>query len=114
MNSNSLRTWKDEFSRQSSGNKELTRLSQNPLGELELTDSELGSVFAAGGHCEHQHNTCGNFRYRRDDCSAQMPYQSVSVRVRFDWGDWRSYRHEGYHHDYSCHSDFDDCRPCEE
>lgn len=50
MNSNIVRAWKDEFYRQSLSDEERAQLPENPVGELELTDTELEGVFGGHGH----------------------------------------------------------------
>ena len=102
MNSNIVRAWKDEFYRQSLSDEERAQLPENPVGELELTDAELGSVFAAGGHREpeqqyswHPPFGCGHPNYSY-----------------YDWDDCRHTRHFVFcPHFGSYRGDWDDCHP---
>ena len=100
MNSNIVRAWKDEFYRQSLSDEERAQMPENPVGELELTDAELGSVFAAGGHNGPERNFskyagCGH------------PYYSY-----YDWDDChRSLRPICYHVGSYQGRDWDDCHP---
>src|SRR5450432_4336392 len=99
MNSNIVRAWKDEFYRQSLSDEERAQLPENPVGELELTDTELGSIFAAGGHREPDQNFS-----KYSGCG--RPYYSYK-----DWDDCnRSYRPICYHVS-SYQGDWDDCHP---
>jgi mersacidin/lichenicidin family type 2 lantibiotic len=60
------RAWKDEAYRQSLSSEELAMLPENPVGELELTDTDLAMVY--GGerreHGEHHHR--GGHHHRHD------------------------------------------------
>ncbi len=60
------RAWKDEAYRQSLSSEELAMLPENPVGELELTDTDLAMVY--GGerreHREHDHH--GHHHHHRD------------------------------------------------
>jgi mersacidin/lichenicidin family type 2 lantibiotic len=42
------RAWKDEEYRQSLSEEELLGLPENPVGELELTDADLETVYGGG------------------------------------------------------------------
>jgi mersacidin/lichenicidin family type 2 lantibiotic len=103
MNSNIVRAWKDEFYRQSLSDEERAQLPENPVGELELTEAELGSVFAAGGHHEPEQN----FSY------AYCTHNLECVHPRYSYSDWddcgRSYRYDICHHIGSYGGDWDDC-----
>ena len=93
MNNNIVRAWKDEFYRQSLSDEERAQLPENPVGELELTDGELESVFAAGGH----HAPEQHFSY------PLCTHNYECVRPRY------SYYRNPCHHVYSYHGDWDDC-----
>jgi mersacidin/lichenicidin family type 2 lantibiotic len=69
MNNNIVRAWKDEFYRQSLSDEERAQMPVNPVGELELTDVELGSVFAAGGHNEPEHHFSYSFCTHNSECA---------------------------------------------
>jgi mersacidin/lichenicidin family type 2 lantibiotic len=99
MNSNIVRAWKDEFYRQSLSDEERAQLPENPVGELELTDTELGSVFAAGGRYEPDHTS----KY----------FNCVHPRYSYyDWDDcWKSRRYDLCHHFSSYGGNWDDCHP---
>lgn len=102
MNSNIVRAWKDEFYRESLSDEERAQLPENPVGELELTDAELGSVFAAGGRREPDWNE-----------SYKYPYHCFHPHYSYnDWDDC----HPTYHpyracHNYSYGGNWDDCHP---
>lgn len=45
-----VRTWKDESYRQELGEEGLNMLPFNPVGELELSDAQLESIYGGGGY----------------------------------------------------------------
>ena len=100
MNSNIVRAWKDEFYRESLSDEERAALPENPVGELELTDAELGSVFAAGGHDRPEWHS--------------YEYRSHCVNPHYSYNDWDDCR-PTYHPYGACHHynsyDWDDCHP---
>jgi len=49
---NVVRAWKDETYRQSLSTEELVALPTNPVGEIELTDAELETIYGASGRRE--------------------------------------------------------------
>lgn len=105
MNSNIVRAWKDEFYRQSLSDEERAQLPENPVGELELTDAELGSVFATGGHGDLERNY-----------SYQCTHNYHCVHPRYSYNDWddcrRSYRiYDACHHFNSYGGDWNECHP---
>jgi mersacidin/lichenicidin family type 2 lantibiotic len=101
MNSNIVRAWKDEFYRQSLSDEERAQLPENPVGELELTDTELGSVFAAGGHNQP------------DEQNLSKPFNSVHHPYSYyDWDAcWKTRRYDLCHHFNSYGKYWDDCHP---
>jgi mersacidin/lichenicidin family type 2 lantibiotic len=110
MNSNIVRAWKAEFSRQGLSEEEHAQLSENPAGELALTDAELGSVFAAGGY-DNNHTSssqCGDNRFNAGGCDTQVTYQCVHPQFGYGWDDCKRYRYESCHH--TRYSRRDDCR----
>jgi mersacidin/lichenicidin family type 2 lantibiotic len=44
------RAWKDELYRQSLSEEEIRTLPENPIGGLELTDTDLATVYGGWGH----------------------------------------------------------------
>ena len=102
MNSNIVRAWKDEFYRQSLSDEERAQLPENPVGELELTDAELGSVFAAGG----RFNPDRNVSYQ---CTRTV--ECVHPRYSYyDWDDCRTSRRLDLCPHYGSYGgDWDDC-----
>jgi mersacidin/lichenicidin family type 2 lantibiotic len=102
MNSNIVRAWKDEFYRQSLSDEERAQLPENPVGELELTDAELGSVFAAGGRSDPDRNV--SYQCTR---TVECVHPRYSYSNRDDCG--RSYRYDICHHIGSYGGDWDDC-----
>lgn len=103
MNSNIVRAWKDEFYRESLSDEERAQLPENPVGELELTDAELGSVFAAGGRYDPGHDE--NFRF------SYKPYVCPRYSYR-NWDDCHpTYHPYGACHNYSYGGHWDDCHP---
>ena len=104
MNSNIVRAWKDEFYRQSLSDEERAQLPENPVGELELTDAELGSVFAAGGHNEPDRNV-----------SYLCTHTFECIHPRYSYNDWddcrTSRRYDLCHHFNSYGGRWNDCHP---
>jgi len=49
MKLNAIRAWKDEAYRSSLSEAELSMLPESPVGELELSETELEAVHGAGG-----------------------------------------------------------------
>jgi mersacidin/lichenicidin family type 2 lantibiotic len=98
MNSNIVRAWKDESYRQSLSDEERAQLPENPVGELELTDAELESVFAGQGNeriqtyepCE---NTFGGGCYTHT-----FARECVRPHYTFDFDSCYSYRYNLCHH----------------
>ncbi len=84
MNNNIVRAWKDEFYRQSLSDEERAQLPENPVGELELTEAELESVFAAGQEFVRptlDWRYCGNSF--RGDCFTKTHEYACVHRVTF-------------------------------
>jgi mersacidin/lichenicidin family type 2 lantibiotic len=101
MNSKIVRAWKDEFYRQSLSDEERAQLPENPVGELELTEAELESVFAGHGHDEHTHDHCQNpdISFTRDGCYTQnFSHECVRPHHTFDFNDCYSYHFNFCHH----------------
>lgn len=48
MKLNIVRAWKDEVYRRSLSEEQYCRLPANPVGELELTDADLSSIYGGG------------------------------------------------------------------
>lgn len=44
-----VRAWKDESYRQSLSNEQIDQLPTNPVGEIELDDAELRSIYGSDG-----------------------------------------------------------------
>lgn len=109
MNSNIVRAWKDEFYRESLSDEERAQLPENPVGELELTDAELGSVFAGrGGDEGHTYGPCADISFIRGGCHTRFPRECIVPNYSFDFDDCRSYRYDTCHH--FSYRDSDDCR----
>ncbi|MBV9258801.1 MAG: mersacidin/lichenicidin family type 2 lantibiotic [Ktedonobacteraceae bacterium] len=111
MNSNIVRAWKDEFYRQSLSEEERAQLPENPVGELELTDAELESVFAAAGYDEPgetRFHPNPDISFIRGGCYTHFVAQCVRPHFSYDWDDCRSYHYFVCHH-YNTY-DFSDCR----
>jgi mersacidin/lichenicidin family type 2 lantibiotic len=62
-----VRVWKDESYRQSLSNEQLSQFPENPAGAIELTDTELESVFGGGGY-EGWQNTGSNNSCHNNGC----------------------------------------------
>ncbi len=103
------RAWKDEAYRQSLSSEELALLPENPAGELELNDAELGSVQGGGGFgqlfsnnvfigCD-QHNSqmghCGSYGGSCQSVDGNCSSFNQSVCASFNQG--------------SCYSNFGNC-----
>lgn len=56
-----VRAWKDESYRQSLSAEQRNALPANPVGELELSDTELETI-CGGSHCAH--SSGGNIRVK--------------------------------------------------
>jgi mersacidin/lichenicidin family type 2 lantibiotic len=52
-----VRAWKDDVYRQSLTTEEQALLAENPIGEFELSDTDLETVY--GGGCHHRGNGAG-------------------------------------------------------
>ncbi len=50
-----VRAWKDESYRASLSEEQLALLPANPIGEVELSDSDLAGVYGGGGRWGHSH-----------------------------------------------------------
>jgi len=106
MNSNVVRAWKDEFYRRSLSDEERSQLPENPVGELELTDTELGSVFAAQGTMasHDEDRSCQTFK---GDCYHSRYYYACHHYPTQDYNDCKSHYwaycgHHSYEHHYEC------------
>jgi mersacidin/lichenicidin family type 2 lantibiotic len=65
-----VRAWKDESYRASLSEEQLALLPINPIGEVELSDSDLAGVFggtAKWGHSHHHHHHRHHHHHHRDD-----------------------------------------------
>lgn len=110
MNSNIVRAWKDEFYRQSLSDEERTQLPENPVGELDLTDEEMGSVFAAGGQQAgiYTYGACADVSFIVGGCYTRTyECRRPHVSYGYNWNDCGSYRYDGGNH-FSYRED--DCR----
>src|SRR5438876_6589870 len=110
MNSNIVRAWKDEFYRQSLSDEERAQLPANPVGELELTDTELEAVFGGQGNNDiHSYGPCESIFFK-GNCYTHTPIREcVHPHYSIKYGDCYTYQH------YFCHNyntfDFRDCYP---
>jgi mersacidin/lichenicidin family type 2 lantibiotic len=102
MNSNIVRAWKDDFYRQSLSDEERAQLPENPVGELELTDAELGGVFGGQGQNEiHSHVPCPDISFVANGCYTHtQTRECVHPQFSFNFDDCNSYR-PGVCHQYT-------------
>jgi mersacidin/lichenicidin family type 2 lantibiotic len=72
-----VRAWKDEAYRASLSEEQLALLPANPIGEVELSDSDLAGVYGGAAmwrHSHHRHHSHHHHHSRRwdwgwdDDC----------------------------------------------
>ncbi len=100
MNSNIVRAWKDEFYRQSLSDEERAQLPENPVGELELTDAEMESVFGGQGNDNPENHFRGNpdISFIRGGCHTLDPEQCVRPHFTFNFGNCYSHQYYLCHH----------------
>lgn len=68
-----IRAWKDEAYRASLSEEQLAMLPANPIGEVELSDSELAGVYGGTTKWSHHHRRHHSHHHRHywrreDDC----------------------------------------------
>lgn len=72
-----VRSWKDESYRQSLNEEQLNMLPTSPVGELELTDTDLEVIY--GGGTIHGHGESGRQRVESFALICEINIYTISV-----------------------------------
>lgn len=87
--SNIARAWKDEAYRQSLSTDEQAMLPANPVGEIELTEAELGAISGAGwgnrpsDFDQNEAEARQNVTIVSNDQDGLLPWAPVNIPITF-------------------------------